>query len=180
MALRKNGKFLVFSIVLLSVVLMHHGSASAQARDCSHPFHTGAADAAAATQGSNPLLSTTSTTIAPSSTTSEASSSTSGTSGCGEDPKNIVDRERMTLQFIAGMGPALQQQMAQGGGPDMQTLATLLGCGESARPILFLRLQDQFASIVPTEPTPGAKVFANVKTLIQAEPRLRLGCVISA
>ena len=55
---------------------------------------------------------------------------TSGTSNCAED--GVALREAESRSFAEANLPSLRQEMAQGGGEDLQVLASLMGCDQAA------------------------------------------------
>ena len=118
------------------------------------------------------------TTAAPSlsSSTTWGFAHSSGTSGCGKKSK----KSSFYLQqqeFVAFTIDNLSEQIAQGGGPHLQSLAALLGCPASDYPALAGMTRRNFGRLIPsTEIEPG-EFLARLKDDIARDSRLSVRCV---
>jgi hypothetical protein len=70
----------------------------------------------------------------------------SGTSGCTNDGK-IMSEHKVTV-FTAANFENLSQEMAQGGGENLASLATLMGVPTEQQPAFFAMTQNQYAALI--------------------------------
>jgi hypothetical protein len=83
----------------------------------------------------------------------------SGTVGC-TNSGHFAQHERATL-FANLNFDDLSQEMAQGGGEHLASLATLLGVPEEQQPAFFVMTQEKYATLVQSgETTPRAMLTA--------------------
>jgi hypothetical protein len=83
----------------------------------------------------------------------------SGTSGCSNDGK--VWTEHKTTMFAQLNFESLSQEMAQGQGEHLASLATLMGVPAEHQPAFFAMTQERYTSLVKTgEASPVAMVKA--------------------
>jgi hypothetical protein len=82
---------------------------------------------------------------------------TSGTSGCTNDG-TIMSQYKAEI-FAAANYESLSQEMAQGGGEHLASLAELMGVPEESRPEFYALAQTRYASLVASgNTTPAALV----------------------
>jgi hypothetical protein len=83
----------------------------------------------------------------------------SGTSGCTNDGK-IMSEHKVTV-FTAANFENLSQEMAQGGGENLASLATLMGVPTEQQPAFFAMTQKQYTALIREgEASPVAMVKA--------------------
>jgi hypothetical protein len=75
----------------------------------------------------------------------------SGTSGCTND--GIVMKNKHVNVMSASTFESLTQEMAQGHGEHLTSLATLLGIPESDHPAFFALVQEKYTVLVPSSQT---------------------------
>lgn len=109
--------------------------------------------------GGQLFISTTNNTILP----WQAFGITSGTLGCKNNGK--VWAERKVNAFASINFEPLSQEMAQGGGEYLASLATLMGVPEAHQAEFFALAQEQYASLIQSE---GTSPDAMVKALREA------------
>ena len=106
----------------------------------------------------------------------------SGTSGCGnyeESPAYIQQQEEFVLVNLDN----LSEDIAQGGGPHLQSLSALLGCPTSDYPALADLARRNFGRLFPTTETTPAYLGTSATTFldrlndaISRDPRLSESC----
>ena len=99
---------------------------------------------------------------------------TSGTSNCTAG--GVVKAEREQAAFAEVNFQDLKRNMAAGGGEYLMSFSTLLGCEDSAKPILCKMTQDKYETLVPSEKTGPIDVVVAIKTQIRADSRLANSC----
>ena len=119
------------------------------------------------------------TTVASSWTSSaatEGSAKSSETSGCRKKTK----KSSFYLQqqeFVAVTIDNLSEQIAQGGGPHLQSLSALLGCPASDYPVLADMARRDFGRLFPSADIEPGEFLARLKDDIAHDPRLAVRCV---
>jgi len=99
---------------------------------------------------------------------------TSGTSNCTSG--GVVKAEREQAAFAEVNFQDLKANMAAGGGEFLSSFATLLGCEDSAKPVLAKTLQSKFETIVPSTSTTPIEMLVAVKKEIKASSNLATSC----
>jgi hypothetical protein len=95
---------------------------------------------------------------------------TTGTSGCSQD--GIVSREHETAVYAQATIENLSQEMAQGQGEHLASLATLMGVPAELHGAFFQLTQQHYASLFPTENNDAAQMLTALKTVLAADPVL--------
>lgn len=91
-----------------------------------------------------------------------------GTSGCSQD--GIVSREHETAVYAQATIENLIQEMAQGGGEHVASLATLIGVPADLQPVFFQLTQQQYATLFPSDKTDALEMLAALKAVLAADP----------
>ena len=91
-----------------------------------------------------------------------------GTSGCSQD--GIVSREHETAVYAQATIENLTQEMAQGGGEHLASLATLIGVPADLQPAFFQLTQQQYATLFPSDKTDASEMLAALKAVLAADP----------
>jgi hypothetical protein len=94
----------------------------------------------------------------------------SGTSGCTNDGV-IMGQEKANV-FAAANYDTLAQEMAQGGGEHLTSLAELMGIPAENRPAFFAVAQVQYANLVESGDRSPAAMIQTLQNGIQAHPNL--------
>ena len=106
--------------------------------------------------------------------TSPASSSiTSGTSGC--DANGVIYNDVEQQMFVSANFDYLSQEMAQGHGQNLQSLAALMGCGESQFPAFARLTQEKYGELMGMADTSTGAMLTSLKHEMAAHPTLS-GC----
>lgn len=95
---------------------------------------------------------------------------TTGTSGCSQD--GIVSREHETALYARATIENLSQEMAQGQGEHLASLAVLMGVPAELHPAFFQLTQQHYATLFPTADTDPSEMLAALKALLAADPVL--------
>lgn len=95
---------------------------------------------------------------------------TTGTSGCSQD--GIVSREHETAVYAQATIENLSQEMAQGQGEHLASLATLMGVPAELHAAFFQLTQQHYATLFPTEQNDAAQMLTALKTVLSADPVL--------
>jgi hypothetical protein len=95
---------------------------------------------------------------------------TTGTSGCSQD--GIVSREHETAVYAQATIENLSQEMAQGQGEHLASLATLLGVPSELHAAFFQVTQANYATLFPTEQTDAGAMLTALKAVLSADPVL--------
>lgn len=98
---------------------------------------------------------------------------TLGTSGCNADAVIMRDKEQHV--FVASNFDRLSQDMASGRGEYVDAMADLMGCQSSAYPAFAHMAQQTYGKIF-TSNANATSVLANLKSEINARPRLAAQC----
>ena len=97
---------------------------------------------------------------------------TSGTLGC--DSENaVVQNDFEKKQFVAANIDSLAQDVAQGGGDHLQSLASLIGIEEQDQSKFFLTTQANYENIFTQNSTSYKSVIAAIDTAMLLNPQLR-------
>ena len=99
---------------------------------------------------------------------------TSGTSNCVSG--GVVKSQREQAAFAEVNFQDLKRNMASGGGEFLTSFATLLGCEESAKPVLAKMTQAKYESILPSEKSTPMDLVSGVKAQIKGDPQLAGSC----
>lgn len=113
------------------------------------------------------LAATTNNIISPAST-----SITSGTSGC--DANGVIYRHKEQEVFVAVNFDTLSQEMAQGHGQNLQSLAALMGCSTVAYPEFARMTQDKYPVLMGSD-TSTMELISGLKREMATHPTLA-GC----
>ena len=113
------------------------------------------------------------TTVTTFSSTTYGSAQSSGTSGCGKK-RTAYTRQ---LQFVAVTIDNLSGQIAQGGGPHLQSLTTLLGCPASAYSNFATMTQQNYEQIFSSVETEPEGFLTRLKEKMRDSPSLAGSCV---
>jgi DUF3015 family protein len=81
----------------------------------------------------------------------------SGTSGCANDGVIMKNKH---VSMAATSFDSLSQEMAQGGGEHLASLATLLGVAEKDQPAFFALVQEKYTTLESDQTTPLAMLQA--------------------
>lgn len=95
---------------------------------------------------------------------------TTGTSGCSQD--GIVSREHETEVYAQATIENLSQEMAQGQGEHLASLATLIGVPTELHAAFFQLTQEHYTTLFPTEQNDSTKMLTALKTVLAADPVL--------
>jgi len=85
--------------------------------------------------------------------------------GC--DPSKTVLREEQKQIFVAANIDNLSRDMAQGSGPHLEALATIMGIDEADRPSFYELSQEEFASLAMADTHDPAAVIAALDSAMQ-------------
>jgi hypothetical protein len=92
-----------------------------------------------------------------------------GTSGCTNDGK-VMDNKHVHLTSSAF--DSLKQEMAQGEGEHLASLAMLLGIPEEEQPLFFSMVQEKYTSLIPSEDASPAIVLGAIQEAMAGHPIL--------
>jgi hypothetical protein len=95
---------------------------------------------------------------------------TTGTLGCSQD--GIVSREHEIKVYAQVTIDNLAQEMAQGQGEHVASLAALIGIPTDLQPAFFRLTQEHYASLFPSEHTDAIAMLDALKTILAADPVL--------
>jgi hypothetical protein len=95
---------------------------------------------------------------------------TTGTSGCS--PDGIVSREHETALYAQATIENLSQEMAQGQGEHLASLATLMGVPAELHATFFELTQQHYATLFPTEQNDAVQMLTALRTVLAADPVL--------
>lgn len=97
---------------------------------------------------------------------------TSGTLGC--DPDNaVVQNDFEKKQFVAANIDSLAQDVAQGGGAHLQSLASLMGIEEQDHSLFFATTQANYDNIFTQHSSDYKAVIAAIDTAMSLNPQLK-------
>jgi hypothetical protein len=94
----------------------------------------------------------------------------SGTSGCTND--GTIMAEYKVNVFAAANYENLSQEMAQGGGEHLASLAELMGIPENHRPDFFTLAQMRYATLIQSGDTTPAGMIKTLQSAISVHPHL--------
>src|SRR3990170_5699357 len=89
---------------------------------------------------------------------------TTGTSNCAKAAK-FAGAERLNEFVVANMDN-LAKDIAMGHGESLDTLAELIGISADEKPMIFVKLQENFLNIFTSENVDAAHVVDNIITVI--------------
>jgi hypothetical protein len=95
---------------------------------------------------------------------------TTGTSGCSQD--GIVSREHEAAVYAQATIENLSQEMAQGQGEHLASLATLMGVPSDLQPVFFQLTQQHYVTLFPSAQNDATAMLAALKTLLATDPVL--------
>lgn len=95
---------------------------------------------------------------------------TSGTLGCTND--GIVKNEEKVNVFASVNFDSLSQEMAQGKGEHLASLASLMGVPADHRAAFFSLTQEKYTSIFKTEQTTSTEMLGSLASEMSAHPDL--------
>ena len=95
---------------------------------------------------------------------------TSGTLGC--DPENTVSNEYQRKVFVASNMDNLAQEMAQGQGDHLASLAELMGVAKEDKPAFYSFTQDQYASLFSKPDVDAQQMLASLDSAMTTNPVL--------
>ncbi|MFZ5875733.1 MAG: DUF3015 domain-containing protein [Nitrospirota bacterium] len=95
---------------------------------------------------------------------------TTGTSGCSQD--GIVSREHEAEVYAQATIENLSQEMAQGQGEHLASLATLMGVPAELHAAFFQLTQQHYATLFPTEQNDAALMLTALKSVLATDPVL--------
>jgi hypothetical protein len=93
----------------------------------------------------------------------------SGTSGCTND--GTIMAEYKVNVFAAANYDNLSQEMAQGGGEHLASLAELMGVPAENRPEFFALAQSQYANLVASGNSTPAAMIETLQSGMETDPR---------
>ncbi len=94
----------------------------------------------------------------------------SGTSGCTNDGQVWADQK--TTMFALMNFDSLTQEMAQGKGEHLASLATLMGIPDERHPVFFSLTQERYTSLVQAGETSSAALVKALNDAVSQNPVL--------
>lgn len=94
----------------------------------------------------------------------------SGTLGCMQD--GVVKNDQKVNMFASVNLENLSQEMAQGKGEHLASLASLMGVPAEHHSEFFSLTQEKYASIIPSENTTSTEMLVSLNHELSAHPRL--------
>jgi len=119
----------------------------------------------AKTKGAQILIATTNGSFG-----SQTFGITTGTLGCTDDGKWWA--EQKAIMFAELNADALAQEMAQGQGEHLASLATLLGVPNQQHPAFFAMTQERYAVLTGTSDRSGVAMVKALNDAMSADPVL--------
>ena len=113
------------------------------------------------------------TTVTTFSSSTYGSAELSGTSGCGENETAYIQQQK----FVAFTIDNLSEQIAQGGGPHLQSLSALLGCPASDYSKLAAITRQSYEQLFPSADTEPEVFLIRLITQMADSPELSENCV---
>lgn len=113
----------------------------------------------------NVLAATTNNIIIP-----QTFAISTGTLGC--DPENVVSNEYQRKVFVASNMDNLAQEMAQGQGDHLASLAELMGVAKEDKPAFYSFTQDQYASLFGKPDVDAQQMLASLDGAMTMDPVL--------
>jgi hypothetical protein len=92
-----------------------------------------------------------------------------GTSGCTNDG---VIMKNKRINFAAGAFESLKQEIAQGQGEHLSSLASLLGIAPEDQPVFFSMVQDRYTSLVSPDDASPLMVLQAIEEAMGKHPIL--------
>ena len=108
-----------------------------------------------------------------------SSASSSGTSGCNRFDIVLQQKEFEQQKYLLASWDNLSEETAQGGGPHLSGLATLMGCPDGHRKVFAEMLKKDYDSLfleASTRPQVPAQLRTRITALIQGHPQLVNKC----
>ena len=99
---------------------------------------------------------------------------TSGTSGCSRH--SLVLNHKMEVHFMEANMDRIAVDVANGHGEYLNGLARVLGCKDSIRAIFSREVQGNFEEVFPAINSRAYDSLIKIKSLIQSNPLLAVGC----
>lgn len=93
----------------------------------------------------------------------------SGTSGCSNDGVIMKNKH---INIASHAFDRLAEEMAQGNGEHLASLATLLGVPEEAQPAFFALVQERYQSVVGTDEATAVVLLKVLQTAMAERPEL--------
>jgi hypothetical protein len=93
----------------------------------------------------------------------------SGTSGCTNDGVIIKNKH---INMASSTFDSLVQEMAQGQGEHLASLATLLGVPEEDRPVFFALVQEKYKDLIQSEQTTPLTMLQALQAAMAEHPLL--------
>ena len=93
----------------------------------------------------------------------------SGTSGCTNDGVIMKNKH---VNLAGGAFKSLKQEMAQGQGEHLASLATLLGVPIEEQPVFFSLVQEKYSSLVQSEDTTALVMLHAIEEAMAGHPVL--------
>lgn len=93
----------------------------------------------------------------------------SGTSGCTNDGMIMKNKH---INMASGAFASLKQEMAQGQGEHLASLATLLEVPNEEQPLFFSLVQEKYASLVQSEETTPIVMLQAIQEAMAGHPEL--------
>jgi hypothetical protein len=117
------------------------------------------------TKGSQIMIATTNSSFG-----TQTFGITTGTSGCTDDGKWWA--EQKAVMFAELNSDALAQEMAQGGGEHLASLATLLGVPDQQHAAFFSMTQERYTTLTGASDRSAAAMVKAMNDAISADPSL--------
>lgn len=95
---------------------------------------------------------------------------TSGTSGC--DAEGVVTNEYQRKIFVASNLDTLSQEMAQGQGDHLTSLASLMGVSKEDQSAFYTFTQNQYGSLFNTSDVSAENLIAGLDSAMLQDPKL--------
>jgi hypothetical protein len=95
---------------------------------------------------------------------------TTGTSGCTND--GLVKNDQKVIVFASANFESLKQEMAQGGGEYLSSLATLMDIPAENQGEFFTLTQDKYTTLVKSETTTPDEMLVSLNQELSAHPVL--------
>lgn len=99
---------------------------------------------------------------------------TSGTSGCNAD--DVVLRDKEQVVFVAANMDNLSQDMVQGSGQYLKSMAALMGCSDAVYGDFAELTQERYETLVPSLDTTATELVSGLKREMLATPALATAC----
>jgi hypothetical protein len=93
-----------------------------------------------------------------------------GTLGCTND--GLVKNEEKVNVFAAANMDNLSQEMAQGQGEHLTSLAVLMGVPTEHQPAFFMMTQEEYTSLFPSEKTTSTEMLTTLRHQLESHPGL--------